>query len=118
MKTFQKIWAVSIATLSIFGSSAMATPELQYRKTTCNLRYNNLGIIANAVSCRAWFDYAGTLNRSVFHYNGKQYDWPVGTMVTKDPRWPECIRYTFPNGNQWQLCTVPSPSQLNIKVFN
>ena len=84
--------------------------------TTCNLRYNNRGIIYNAVPCRATF--SGKKVRSialVFPSNGQKYDWRVGAgSITADPRWAECIRHTSAIGNQWQICTVPSPPEFGL----
>lgn len=85
-------------------------------ETTCNLRYNNLGIIHGDVPCRATF--RGRKLQSlyfVFPSNRLRYNWSVGQPgITADPRWDECIRHTGQSGNQWQACTVPSPSQLGL----
>ncbi len=85
----------------------------QTARTSCNIRFNNRGIVAGDVDCTATFR-AGRLERVKFLFsNGKWYDWSTfASQVTPDPRWPECVRYTQQDGNQWQACTVPSPSQL------
>lgn len=84
--------------------------------TQCNLRYNNHGIVYGNVPCKATFHnhklHAVSL---VFPSNGYRYNWAVGSgAITADPRWAECVRHTARNGNQWQICTVPSPDQLGL----
>lgn len=109
-----------LALLSFCSGAATASPERKLRETKCNLRYNNQGIVAGSVPCKAWFGPAGTLERARFYYPKTQswYDWDVkAKSVDPDKRWAECIRFTFPEGNQWQACTVPSPYQLNIRNY-
>jgi hypothetical protein len=99
--------------------SPVRASELQYRKTTCNARYNNLGIVAPNIKCSAWFNSQQNLIRVRWFYpqTNSYYDFDVRSKsVFMDPKWKECIRYQFPEGNQWQICTVPSPTQLNIKA--
>lgn len=101
----------------LLSSLPVVASSLQQRETTCNARYNNLGIISPNVKCSAWFS-AGRLYRVKWFYpkTNKWYDFSVNNKkVSYDPRWKECVRYTFEEGNQWQLCTVPSPDQLKIK---
>ena len=83
-------------------------------KTSCNLRYNNMGIIHGNIPCQATFNQR-RLNSVSFSLLNKSYKWNIQQPnITQDPRWNECIRHTATNGNQWQVCTVPSPSQLGI----
>jgi hypothetical protein len=84
--------------------------------TTCNLRYNNRGIIYGDVPCQVQF-VNRKLNSVSFVYprNNTKYSWKVDhTTITFDPRWNECVRHTDKDGNQWQVCTVPSPNQLGL----
>lgn len=109
--------AVLFSLIVLVSSPAIAN-QLQKRETTCNARYNNLGIVSQDVNCTAWFDSSRRLYRVRWFYpqTKKHYDFSVmNRVVSQDPRWKECVRYTFGDGNQWQLCTVPSPDQLNIK---
>ena len=106
-----------LISLLIAAALLPATPAVaQTRTTTCNVRYNNQGIIAADVPCDATFS-AGRLTRVRYRYtNGRWYDWStLSPSVTPDSRWPECVRYTHHTGNQWQVCTVPSPDQLGIR---
>jgi len=112
---------IALSLLICLSSQPAFSSDLQYRNTTCNVRYNNKGIIAGDVKCNAWFNSSQKLQRVRYFYpqTKKWYDWDVSQAeITSDPRWKECIRYTHPQeGNQWQICTVPSPSQLKIKSF-
>ena len=105
----------------ILSTQPAFSSNLQYRNTTCNVRYNNLGIIAGDVKCRAWFNSKQNLHRVIYFYpkTNRWYDWNIlQAEVKSDRRWKECVRYTHPiEGNQWQICTVPSPDQLNIKKY-
>lgn len=104
-----------------FAAAALLSATLpasgQQVGTTCNLRYNNQGIIHGHIPCSATFS-GGRLQRLAFSLpaNNTQYTWTAGQPgITPDPRWPECIRHTGTTGNQWQACTVPSPAQLGIR---
>jgi hypothetical protein len=104
----------------LFFPVSVSASDLQYRKTVCNARYNNLGIVSENVNCDAWFDSNQRLNRVKWYYpkTKKWYDFGIGSpAITMDPRWKECIRYTFSEGNQWQICTAPDPNQLKIKSY-
>ncbi len=108
-----------ILSFFIIASSQPAFSSTSYyRNTTCNVRYNNMGIIAGNVKCSAWFSKDKKLQRVRYFYpsNKTWYDWSTTRPeVSKDRRWDECIRYTHPQqGNQWQVCTVPSPAELKI----
>ena len=108
---------ISLAFVSLTSLPAFAY-QMQYRETKCNVYYNNWGQVFTAVPCKAWFDNTSTLSRvKVYLPNTKQwYDWGTGySNVTKDPRWAECIRHTGKGGNQYQVCTQQSPSELKIK---
>lgn len=88
----------------------------QYRKTVCNIRYNSSEILVADVKCEAWFGQS-SLARVKFYYPTTKtwYDWSTSQpQVTKDTRWRECVRLTTKEGNQWQVCTVPSPEELGI----
>lgn len=103
----------------IFLPLSVSASDLQYRKTLCNARYNNRGIVAENINCTAWFDSNQRLNRVRWYYPKTKgwYDFSVTNSAVTMDRWNECVRYTFPEGNQWQICTVPSPNQLNIKSY-
>jgi hypothetical protein len=110
----KKLFLVSLLTFSV----PVSAYEMQYRETQCNVYYNNWGKVYAGVPCKAWFANTSTLSRvKVYLPNTKLwYDWGTGyKSVTKDPKWPECIRHTGKQGNQYQVCTQKSPSQLNIK---
>lgn len=85
-------------------------------QTVCNLRYNNRGIIYADIPCKAEFINQRLRSVSlVFPSNKIRYNWTVGQPeVTADPRWYECMRHTASSGNQWQICTVPSPTELGL----
>jgi len=107
---FLFFFALVFQPLAVFSNTVI-------KETTCNVRYNSPNIVAEGVKCKALFDKKATLSGVNFFYTktGKWYDWSVSqSRVEKDSRWAECIRYTTPEGNQWQICTVPSPQQLNI----
>lgn len=109
-------WLTLAALLFALEAEAKQVPVL--RNTTCNIRYNNYGIVAGDVPCKAWFSPSGKLYRVKFLYPKTRswYDWSVAqNRVESDKRWAECVRYTQPEGNQWQVCTVPSPQQLNVQ---
>ena len=107
----RQLFSASILLSAVLPSSA------QQVSTTCNLRYNNLGIIHGNIPCSATFS-GGRLQRVSFTLpsNNAHYRWTVGQPgISPDPRWPECVRHTGATGNQWQACTVPSPDQLGIR---
>ena len=102
--------------LLIVALLAPLAAEAQTVRTTCNLRYNNRGIIYGELPCQATFN-RGRLYRLRYSLpRTGSYDWTIGIgPITSDPRWPECIRHTDPtSGNQWQGCTVPSPTELGV----
>ena len=106
----------ALLTATALLSAALPTMGQQV-STTCNLRYNNQGIIHGAIPCAATFG-GGRLQRVAFALpaTSAQYAWTIGQPgIAPDPRWPECIRHTGATGNQWQACTVPSPNQLGIR---
>lgn len=109
MKPFQTLIFLAL----LFGSTQADAKSLN---TQCNLRYNNRGIVYANVPCKAKF-HNRRLNAVslVFPSNKYKYNWTVGVgAITADPRWPECVRHTAKEGNQWQICTVPSPDQLGL----
>jgi hypothetical protein len=80
----------------------------------CNVYYNSATPAFRSVPCQATFkgDRLDRVNVWLPHV-GRFYDWKVGHhSVTPDPRWPECVRYTRPEGNQYQVCTVKSATEL------
>lgn len=105
--------ALSLAVLAV--SPPAHSRELAIG-TTCNLRYNNRGIIHGGVPCRAGFTRGRISSVTfVFPTNQVRYSWRVGQPgVTADPRWAECLRHTSAAGNQWQACTIPSPQELGL----
>jgi hypothetical protein len=93
---------------------AVAITQTKLIGTTCNLRFNNRGIIYGNIPCQAQFKNR-KLNHVTFAYpkNKTIYRWTVGQPgITADRRWDECIRHTAADGNQWQVCTVPFFDQL------
>lgn len=85
--------------------------------TKCNIYYNNHGRIYEGVTCRVWFNDFKRLSRVYFYYpqNKQWYDWSDKyTQVTPDKKYRECIRYTRPEGNQYQICTQKTPEQLGL----
>lgn len=114
--TLLKFLIVSAMILGTQG--AYASPETWRRETTCNVRYNSAEVLVGGVKCEAWFDSVPSLTRVKFYYPSTKtwYDWSVASsQIAKDSRWNECIRYTTKEGNQWQICTVPSPKELGLK---
>lgn len=102
--------------LALFFIAPVQAQSTRSFQTVCNLRYNNYGVIHSDVPCRAQFVNRRLRSVSlVFPSNKVRYNWIVGQPdVTADPRWDECMRHTNTNGNQWQVCTVPSPSELGL----
>lgn len=101
----------------LFLATPVKATELQYRNTYCNGYYNSAVKQWDAVKCEAWFKEQRLVGLK-FKIPGysKTYNWWAGNSgVEKDKRWPECIRFTSEEGNQWQFCTVKNPQQLNIQ---
>ena len=80
----------------------------------CNVYYNSATPLHRSVPCQAWFRSGRIARVDVWlPHAGRRYDWTVGHhAVTADPRWPECLRYTREEGNQFQVCTVKSPQEI------
>lgn len=99
---------IAFLTPLLITDVTMARSQIQSKVTTCNLRYNNVGIIAGGIKCEASVNGSGSLRGIKFlHTNSKWYAWFTNmSAVENDRRWSECLRYTFPEGNQWQICTV------------
>ena len=97
--------------------STPAVAQLIYRPTTCNVYYNNRGRVFEGVQCKAWFSNQRLVRVNVHlpHAN-RWYDWSTRySNVTPDPRWKECLRYTYePSGHQYQVCTQKNPQQLGV----
>lgn len=88
-----------------------------YRSTTCNVYYNNRGRVFEGVNCKAWFSNQRLVRVNVYLPHARRwYDWSTkSSSVTPDPRWKECIRYTYEStGHQYQICTQQSPEQLKL----
>ena len=83
----------------------LATAALSVR---CNVYYNSSTPVFPNVPCQAWFSGRNLRRVNVYMpHAGRYYAWTVGApSVTPDPRWPECLRYTRPEGNQFQVYTV------------
>ena len=77
--------------------------------TRCNVYYNSATPLHRSVSCQATFT-GGRLSRVNFYLPnaGRYYDWSTTQRdITPDPRWRECLRYTYPeSGNQYQICVA------------
>ena len=96
--------------VSILLSALPSHSQPVYRPTTCNVYYNNRGRVFEGVQCKAWFSGQRLVRVNVYLPHAKRwYDWSTKfSDVTQDPRWPECIRHTGVEGNQYQVCTQKS----------
>lgn len=104
-------------TISIFLTSQPSIAQPVYRSTLCNVYYNNRGRVFEGVDCKAWFSNQRLARVNVYLPHAKRwYDWSVNhSTVTPDPRWNECLRYTYASsGNQYQVCTQKNPQQLGV----
>ena len=101
---------------SILLSTLPAYSQPIYRLTTCNVYYNNRGRVFEGVDCKSWFSNQRLVRVKVYlPHAGKWYDWSTKhSNVTPDQRWRECLRYTLPEGNQYQVCTQQNPEQLKV----
>lgn len=106
-----------ISTLILLSTLPVHASDIKYRKTKCNVYYNNMGKVFDGTSCEAWFNSNKNLVRVNVYlpHVKKWFDWGVDhSVVTTDPRWKECLRFTGKEGNQYQVCTQQSPEQLSI----
>ena len=101
---------------SILLTSLPAYSQTVYRKTTCNVYYNNMGRVFEGVSCQAWFNNQRLVRVNVYLPHAKHwYDWSTKySNITQEPRRKECIRHTGKEGNQYQICTQHSPQELGV----
>lgn len=107
---------LSSLAIVLLTSTYLQAKEIKNRPEKCNIYYNNKGRIYEGVDCRVWFDN-GALSRVYFYLplDRKWYDWSTKySQVTHDDTYSECVRYTLPDGNQYQVCTQKTPKQLGI----
>lgn len=106
-----------ISTLILLSTLPVHSSDIKYRKTKCNVYYNNMGKVFDGTSCEAWFNSNKNLVRVNVYlpHVKKWFDWGVDySNVSSDIRWKECLRHTGKEGNQYQVCTQQSPEQLGI----